>query len=101
MKNSSRGKYIRITHKDIYKLTWTNGLLSRAKEREKTIGNDDVPHDLMQELLKVFERYRIDNNKEVVCLWRQKTGQLNCVMRPVEREQELIDRLKEWIELGN
>lgn len=73
---------------------------SKQSEGEKTIGND-VPHGLMQELLKVFERYRIDDNKEIICLWRQKTGQLNCAMCHIEREQELIDRLKEWIELGN
>jgi hypothetical protein len=54
-----------------------------------------MPDDLNRELYKVFEKYGIDNSKEIICLWRN--GQLNCAMRPIGQEDELIDRLKEWI----
>lgn len=55
---------------------------------------DEIPDGLTRELYKVFEKYRIDNSKEIVCLW--KYNQLNCAMRSIGRERELIDRVKDW-----
>jgi hypothetical protein len=38
-----------------------------------------------------FEKYGIDNNKEIICLWRN--GQLNCAMRAIAQEHELIENV--------
>jgi hypothetical protein len=40
---------------------------------------------------KKAQAFSSQNSKEIICLWRN--GQLNCVIRPIGQEDELIDRL--------
>jgi hypothetical protein len=68
---------------------------SSAEDKSTT---DDIPDGLNRELFKVFERFPIDNGKAILCLW--KGSQLNVAMRSFGRQHELMDRLKEWLELS-
>jgi hypothetical protein len=56
---------------------------------------DEIPDGLKRELYKTFEKYGIDDDKAMACLWKNKT--LSCAMRGIAREHELIDRLKDWL----
>ena len=58
----------------------------------------DMPQGLKHKLFNLFERYDIGSSKAILCLW--KNGQLNIAIRPVEREHELMERLREWSEKG-
>jgi hypothetical protein len=53
----------------------------------------DMPVGLNRELSKVFEKYSV--GKAIICLW--KNAQLNSGIRPVGRELELVDILKDWL----
>jgi hemerythrin len=53
----------------------------------------EMPVGLNRELFKVFEKYSVD--KAIICLW--KNGQLNSATRPVGRERELVEILKDWL----
>jgi hypothetical protein len=62
---------------------------------KQTYDINDMPVGLNRELFNVFEKYGV-GNKAIICLW--KNGQLNSAIRPVGREHELVERLKEWLE---
>ena len=64
-------------------------------DRNRNERMSDIPDGLNRELFKTFEKYRIDSNNAILCLW--KDGQLNVAMRSIARQHELIDRVKEWI----
>ena len=53
------------------------------------------PEDMTQDLLKIFERYRL-GERAMLCLWYN--GQLNTAIRERSRILELQDRLKEWLQ---
>jgi hypothetical protein len=42
--------------------------------------------------------YKIDDNKLILCLWIPKKAQLNSALRSMGRDQELVQRLTEWLE---
>lgn len=67
-----------------------------AKQNGKN--SDDVPQGLIRDLYRIFEKYNIDDDKRMECLWISKRGQLNTAMRSKAREQELAQRLTEWLE---
>ena len=72
--------------------------LEKWSNEERTYsktGVNDMPEAMNRELYKVFEKYNV-GNKAMLCLWRN--GQLDCAMREPSREQELKDRLREWLE---
>jgi len=54
----------------------------------------DMPVGLNRELFKVFEKCSV--GKAIICLWRN--GKLNSAIRPVGRERELVNILKEWLD---
>jgi len=43
----------------------------------------------------VFEKHDTGKNKVIGCLWRNEV--LNIAMRPVERENELVEIMKDWL----
>ncbi len=65
------------------------------QNQEQTYDISDMPVGLNRELFKVFEKFHV-GDKTILCLW--KNGHLSCAIRPVAREHELMDRLREWLE---
>ena len=55
----------------------------------------NIPEEMNRELLKVFEKYRLGDNKSMLCLWRN--GYLSSALRERSRELELQARLSEWL----
>ena len=53
---------------------------------------------MSQDLLKIFEKYRL-GERAMLCLW--VNGQLNTAIREPSRILEFQDRLKEWLQEVN
>jgi len=70
--------------------------VQEQENQKQTYDISDMPQGLNRELFNLFERYDIGSSKTILCLW--KNGQLNSAIRPVAREHELMDRLREWLE---
>ena len=56
--------------------------------QEHTTKAMQLPDGLNPALYRVFEKYKIDDNKLILCLWIPKKGQLNSALRSMAREQD-------------